>query len=194
MKKGNIAYPLVLFSVLLAALPGCGPALLAGGATGAALVHDRRTAGTVVEDQSIEFKAKSAIASDEELKEKSHLNVTSYNNVVLVTGEAPTEELKARALRLVEDVEKVKRVYDEIEIAAPSALLARGNDTVLTSKVKTRLLAAKGLDGTRVKVVTERGIVYLMGLVSGEEADIATDVTRKTRGVQKVVRVFQYVE
>jgi len=183
-------------SLLLAAfiLHGCAAAVVAGGATGVAVAHDRRTAGTVIEDQSIELKAGQGFRDDAEINENAHINVTSYNNVVLVTGETPTEEMKKRAIDIVTNVPKVSHVYDELTIAAPSSLVSRSSDSLITSKVKTRLLTLDNFDGTRVKVVTEKGVVYLMGLLRRDESDRATEAARQVGGVQKVVKLFQYIE
>lgn len=185
-----------LFSLLasMILLQGCVAVAAGGAAAGAATAVDRRTAGTMVEDETIELKARKAIVGDKELNEQSHLNVTSYNTYLLLTGETPTEELRARAAALVANIPKVTQVYNEIAVAAPSSFMTRSSDTVITSKVKTRLVADERIDGLAVKVVTENGVVYLMGLVSRAEADLATEIARKTGGVQKVVRLFQYTD
>ena len=187
----NNSFYLLLLSVLI---QGCVAAGLAGIGTTAAVVHDTRTAGTVVEDQAIELKAAQVLYADKEIRKSSHINVTSYNTRVLITGETPSEELRMRIVEAIRNIEKVSHVYDELTIAAPSSLMSRSSDSLITSKVKTKLLTLKNFDGTRVKVVTERGIVYLMGLVTREEGERATAVTRQTGGVQKVVKVFQYLD
>lgn len=175
-------------------LQGCVAVAAGGAAAGASAAVDRRTTGTLVEDQAIELKAAKALNADKEINEQAHLNVTSYNMVVLLTGETPTEELRQRAGKIVQGVEKVTTVHNEITIAAPSSLMTRSSDTVITSKVKTKLLADESIEGVNIKVVTENGVVYLMGLASRAEADRATEVARKTGGVQKVVKVFQYTD
>lgn len=187
---------LSVISLLLVAfiLHGCAAAVVAGGATGVAVAHDRRTAGTVIEDQAIELKAAQGFRDDTELSESAHINVTSYNTVVLVTGETPTAEMKQRAIEIVRNVPEVSHVYDELTIAAPSSFVSRSSDSLITSKVKTRLLTLDNFDGTRVKVVTEKGVVYLMGLLRRDESDRATEATRQVGGVQKVVKLFQYIE
>jgi len=194
MKISVLVYRLGLLMLITNTLGGCATAVVAGGATGAAMAYDRRTAGTIIEDQAIETKAWQAFWSDKEINDNAHINVTSYNTIVLVTGEAPNEELKGRIIDIVRKIEKVSHVYDEITVAAPSSYVSRSSDSVLTSKVKTKLLAMDNFDGTRVKVVTEKGIVYLMGLLSHEESDRATDVARKVGGVQKVVKLMQYTD
>lgn len=176
-------------------LQGCAPLVVGGAAAGtAATAVDRRTAGTMVEDETIELKARKAIVGDKELDEKSHFNVTSYNTHVLITGETPTEELKARAEELIGKVPKVTRVYNEIAVGPVTSVATRSSDTVITSKVKTKLVADEHIDGLAVKVVTENGVVYLMGLLTRDEADRATEVARKTGGVQKVVKLIQYTD
>ena len=181
----------LLISVLLQA---CAPVVVGTAATGVVVAHDRRTTGTVIDDQGIEFKANQAFYEDKEIEDSSHVNVTSFNLVVLITGETPSEELKQRIGNIVAALPKVTHVYNELTISAPSSLVSRSSDSLITSKVKTRLLTIKDFDGTRVKVVTEKGIVYLMGLVTQQESEIATNAARQVGGVQKVVKLFQYID
>lgn len=190
IKTGRVF--LLMFVVIT--LNGCVAAAVGGAATGAAVAHDRRTAGTVIEDQSIEIKAAQALNSDQEINDTAHVNVTSYNLVVLVSGEAPNETVRERIINIVRDIPKVTHVYNELTIGAPSTLTSRSSDTLITSKVKTRLFGLENFDATRVKVVTEKGVVYLMGLLTKEEADRVTEAARRVGGVQKVVKLFQYVE
>jgi len=182
---------LVLATILI--INGCAAVLVTGGATGASMAMDKRTAGTFIEDQSIELKTFKSLQEDKTLNEQIHVNVTSYNTAVLLTGEAPSEELRQRVIDIVLKTEKVTHVYNEISIAAPSSLITRSSDSVITGKVKTKMLAEKNVAGLRVKIVTENGVVYLMGLLSREQADIATDIARHTGGVQKVVKLFEYI-
>lgn len=183
-----------LFLPLAAALvlSGCAGVLVGGAATTAVVANDPRTAGTVVEDQAIEVKARGVIKSDAELDEQAHISVTSYNQVVLLTGQAPTEALRARAVELVSTVEKVRHIHNEIEIAAPGSMMSRTSDGVLTTKVKTRLFTQDDLNATRIKVVSEAGTVYLMGLVSESEGDLAADIASTTGGVKRVVKLFEH--
>lgn len=185
---------LLFILILPAILSGCIAAAVTATATGAAVAVDKRTTGTVIEDQSIELKAKQALARHEGIKDNSHINIVSYNTVVLVTGEATTEAIRDQIIETVRDVPKVSHVHNEISIAAPNSLMARSSDSLITSKVKTRLLAAKDVDGFNIKVVTDKGAVYLMGILSRVEAERATDVARRTGGVQKVVKLFQYTD
>jgi osmotically-inducible protein OsmY len=182
---------LLLLLGLIAHLSGCAVAAIGGVAAAGTVAADRRTTGTVVEDQAIEVKAIQLINKETDLKEQAHINVTSYNRVVLLSGETPTDAMREKTLRLVKSVEKVTHVYNELTIAAPSSLGSRSSDSYITSKVKTKLLTSE-VNAIQFKVVTEKGVVYLMGLVSRAEAQIATDIASQTAGVQKVVKLFQY--
>lgn len=162
-----------------------------GAATTVAVANDPRTTGTVIEDQSIELKASKALADDKDLHSQTHLSVTSYNQIVLIAGEAPTAELRRRAVDVVRSLDKVRHVYDEIQIAETSSIAARSNDTLITTKVKTRLFATKNLDATRVKVITSGGMVYLMGILPAEQAATAAEAASLVGGVQKVVKLFE---
>lgn len=193
----NVIYrilPAISLLLVVSLLHGCAAVVAGGATTGVAVAYDRRTTGTVIEDQAIELKAAQGLNNDTEINDNAHINVTSYNTVVLVTGETPTEEMKKRAIEIVRNIPKVTHVYDELTIAAPSALVSRTSDSLITSKVKTRLLTLNDFDGTRVKVVTEKGVVYLMGLLRRDESDRATEAARQVGGVQKVVKLFQYIE
>ena len=186
-----------LISLIPLMLSGCAAAVIGAGAaagTTAAVAHDRRTTGTFIEDQNIELKAAKSFYSDKEINDSSHLNVTSYNLVVLITGETPSEDIRNRIVNIVREIPKVTHVYDELTIAAPSSWTSRTSDSLITSKVKTKLLTLNNFDGTRVKVVTDKGVVYLMGLLTRAESDVATRVAQETGGVQKVVKLFQYVD
>ena len=188
---------LVLISLLPLLLSGCATALVGIGAaagTTATVAHDRRTTGTFIEDQSIELKAIKSFFSDKEIHDSSHINVTSYNTVVLITGETPSEDIRKRVVNIARDIPKVTHVYNELTIAAPSSLISRSSDSLITSKVKIRLFRLKNFDATRAKVVTEKGVVYLMGLLSRAESDMATAETQRVSGVQKVVKLFQYID
>lgn len=190
---------LLVFSASAATLQGCAGLLLGGAATGASVAHDQRTAGTVLEDESIEIKAVSALRDDRVLDAQTHFNVTSYNNIVLLTGETVSQELRERAGKHVADVEKVRSVHNELTIGEPSTMLQRSADSVITTKVKASLLGVKGkdiehFDPTRVKVVTEAKVVYLMGLLKHAEADAVTETVRQVGGVERVVKIFEYVD
>ncbi len=173
-------------------LGGCAAAVIGAGTTSVAVAHDSRTTGSVIEDQAIELKFAQALYEATDLRSQVHVNVTSYNQIVLVSGEAPTEAQRQAVIDIVRNVEKVRHVYDEMTIAAPSSLMSRSADSLVTAKVKTKLLALPEFDGTRVKVVTEKGVVFLMGLLSREEGERVAEEARTVGGVQKVVKLFEY--
>jgi osmotically-inducible protein OsmY len=170
--------------------------LIVGGAaaTGTSIALDDRTTGTVVEDQAIELRIRSALSRIPGMTKQTHINVISYNGIVLLVGEAPSESLRTLAGDTAQGQSKVRRVHNEIKIAAPSALMVRSSDTVITGKVKTALLniGIRGADALRVKVVTENGTVYLMGLVTREEGDKITNAARRVSGVQRIVKLFEH--
>ena len=184
-------------------IQGCVGALVPGaatgavgavGAAGAAATQERRTPGTFIDDELIERKVASAIAEDALLADQTHINATSFNGIVLLTGEAPGESLRTRITEIVRNIDKVRGVQNEIALLAPSTLLARAGDALVTGKVKAALFRDREISAGRVKVVTENGVVYLMGLLRQEEADRATEITRRVAGVQRVVKVMEYVE
>ena len=174
--------------ILLALLQGC------ASVTGPVSEdYGKRTLGTVWDDQMIESRGSANIrAANAELGE-AHLNVTSFNGMVLLTGQVPSEAVKQAAGAAVKDLRKVRTVHNELEIAGPTSMMARTNDAWLTTKVKTALFTGEDTETGRVKVVTENGIVYLMGLLSRTEADAAVETTRQVFGVQKIVKVFEYI-
>jgi osmotically-inducible protein OsmY len=173
-------------------LQGCVGALLVGGvATGVVIATDRRQAEVMFADQRIEFVAGSRVG--EALKGQGHVNVTSYNYMALLTGEVPTPQAKTEAEKVVAGVPQVKSVINELQVAGTSSTASRSNDAYITSKVKGNFLGNGKFRPTDIKVVTEAGAVYLLGLVTREEANAATEVARGTGGVQKVVRVFEYI-
>jgi osmotically-inducible protein OsmY len=181
----------VLLAALAAAplLSGCA-ALVVGGAVGtAAVVTDRRTAGTILEDQNIELKSLTRIR--ESVGDRGHINVTSFNRQVLITGEVPSDADRATVEQAIGRIEGVRSVVNELAVMGSSSMTARSNDTILTSKVKASYIDAKDLQANAVKVVTERGVVYLMGRVTEREANRAADIARGVSGVQKVVKVFE---
>lgn len=171
-------------------LSGCVAAVAGGAAAGGAVALDRRTAGIYVEDENIEIKASQQIRKT--LGEEAHVNVTSYNLNVLLTGEVPNQEAKAEAENIVKAIENVKNITNEIVIGPKSTISDRANDTYLTSVVKGNFVAEKNFAANSVKIVTEASVVYLMGIVTTKEANLATEIARTTNGVAKVVKVFEY--
>jgi osmotically-inducible protein OsmY len=180
--------------LIIAALPvlhGCAAVVVGGAATGAVMADDRRTVGTITEDQGIEIKAANRIG---EKFGDAHVSVTSYNRMLLLTGEAADAAAKDQIGKIAGAVENVRSVDNEIQIAGNSSMSARANDSYLTSKVKARFLDAQKFDVVHVKVVTEANTVYLLGLVTRKEAADATEIARTTGGVQRVVRLFEYLD
>lgn len=154
----------------------------------------RRSVGAVVDDNSIETTIKvNLTAADEQLK-NSHINVVSFNGTVLLVGQVPSQDTKNLATRVAStSSSRVKEVYNELEVAGSTTFLSRSNDAWLSAKIKTLMLADSEVSGRRTKVVTENGVVYLMGLLTQSEADTAVDLVSNTRGVTKVVRAFEYI-
>jgi len=176
---------------LAGALSACAPIVLGGAAVGTMMAADRRTTGSQVEDESIEMRAASRIR--EQLGDRVHINVTSYNRQVLLTGEAATAGDAQRAEQIVLGVENVRSVVNDVAVMPNTSLTQRSNDTFITGKVRASFVDAKDLYASAFKVVTEREVVYLMGRVTQREATRATDIARGVNGVRKVVRVFEIV-
>lgn len=187
--RPSFALAAVAASSLMSA---CAPLLVGGAVMGTSLmVTDRRTSGTQVEDQSIELKAMTR--TREAVGERGHVNATSYNRTLLLTGEVAAETDKVAVEQAVAKIEGVRTVVNELVVAGSSSLAARSNDAILTSKVKASFIDAKDVFANAIKVVTERGTVYLMGRVTEREANRASDIARGVNGVQKVVRVFEVI-
>jgi osmotically-inducible protein OsmY len=173
-------------------LQGCVPIVIGAAVGGTAMVAtDRRTTGTQVDDELIEDKI--ALNIRERFKGDFHVNVTSYSGIVLLTGEVPAETAKADIAELARTTPKVRAVQNELVVGAVTDLGSRSNDTLITSKVKTRFVEANKFQINHVKVVTERSVVYLMGVVRRDEGDAAAEIASTTSGAQRVVKVFEYV-
>jgi osmotically-inducible protein OsmY len=172
-------------------LNGCIPIALGGVAASAQIATDRRSTGAQLDDELIEDKSIAQIA--DRLKSDMHVNVTSYNGIVLLTGEVATDASKNDVAQLVRSMPKVRVVQNELVVGPTSTLSARTNDTFITSKVKARFVEARKFQINHVKVVTERRVVYLMGIVRHDEGDAAAQTARTTSGVERVVKVFEYL-
>lgn len=181
----------IIAGLMLSQITACTTAAVGGAAMGGSVAVDRRTAGIYLEDQNIELKATTRMQKN--LADASHVSTTSYNRNVLLTGQVPNVEEKALALDLIKEVENIRHVTDEIKIAPKTSVKTRSNDTYITSKVKAQLLKDDRVSTNHVKVVTENSEVFLMGLVTSEEADAAVDIARHTNGVTRVVKVFEYI-
>lgn len=190
------AWLLRIFGIVAATmlLSGCAGILLGGAAVGVGVAHDRRTTGTVMDDQTIEVKVYEAL--NRQLPPGNQISITSYNAVVLLTGEAISEGVKQQATAVARGITPpVREVYNELVVTRPSSFSAKSNDAFITTKVKTALfqIRLQDFDPTRVKVVTNRGVVYLMGLVRPNEADAAASVTSQVSGVRQVVTLFEFI-
>ena len=171
------------------AMTGCVPALVAAGAAGTTLVAtDRRSVGAQADDETIELK----IANGVNTRDRVHVNATSYNGIVLLSGEVPDQETLSSIGGMARSTERVRAVHNELAVGPVTPMSARTNDTYITSKVKSRFVEANKFSATHVKVVTERGTVYLMGIVRHEEGDAAGQITSTTSGVVRVVKLFEY--
>lgn len=177
--------------VLAAGLAGCAPLMIGGAVVGASVAIDRRTAGTQLEDEALELKVANAV--NRELGERVRLSVTSFNRRVLLSGEVANEADRQRATLLAQSQENVREVVNDLALAAPTNLAQRTKDAVTTGQVKAAFIDAKDLQASAVKVVTDRGVVYLMGRVTARESQRATEIARSVRGVSKVVRVFEEI-
>ncbi len=185
---------LKLITLLLTAslLSGCAAVVVGGAATSAVVAaNDRRTTGTIIEDKSIQLKSLQAItevADDPNV----HVSAISYNNQVLLVGQAPSHKVRADIVQRVKNIEKVKKVHNEITLKEPTSMLQRSTDTWITTRVKSEMTVTKDLNPARVKVVTEDGVVYLLGIVKPIEEEITVDIARHVKGVNKVVKIFEY--
>lgn len=183
---------LAIVMTALLSLQGCISGIVLGTLGIASVVNDRRTTATQLEDESIEFKANSAISNDEGLSNHSHINIVSYNRTTLIVGQVPNSMLRDRAAKLVGDITNVTRVHNQLRIGNNSALTTRTNDTWLTSKVKLALTGNEKLKSTQIKVITERGEVFLMGLVTQQEGNLAAELARNVNSVKQVIKAFEY--
>jgi len=176
---------------LAGALSGCAPLVLGGAAVSAMVAVDRRTSGAQLEDEGIELRASSRLRDS--LGDRAHINVTSYNRQVLLTGEVPSEQAKHSAEQVVARVDNVKGIVNELAVLPASSMTQRSSDALITGQVKASLVDAKDLYVSAYKVVTERSVVYLMGRVTQREADKATQLARTVNGTQRVVRIFEII-
>ena len=185
------ALKLILSAALISQITACVPVVVGGAAATGAMAADRRTSGIYVEDENIELKAVKKMETN--LGEDAHVNVTSYNRNVLLTGEVPVAESKSKAENLVKEITNTRSITNEITVSPKSTIGSRSNDSYITSKIKTKFVTENKFPANYVKVVTENGVVYLLGIVTNKEADDAVEIARNTDGVTKVVKVFEYM-
>ena len=181
---------LMFLSLLAVSLQGCVEMAVVGAGTAALSSVDRRTTGVQVDDEGIELRASNRVS--ERFGDRVHINITSYNRSVLVTGEVPDAKAKEEIEKIIQGVQSVRGVTNDLQVAGGASLTSRANDATITGKVKARLFDSGRLNPIHVKVVTEASVVYLMGIVTDAEANEAVEVARTTGGVRKVVKVFDY--
>ena len=191
MQKAKLTLAAAAFILALPMLQGCVPVIVGGAAAGVMSAHDRRSTGTQADDETTEWKAGQHVP--DQYKTFSHINFTSYNRRVLITGEVPNEEAKAAIEAETRKLDGVREVYNELGVGPASSLGSRSTDSYIDSKVKARLVDSNQISANHIKVVTERAIVHLMGIVNAREAKVAVDVARTTSGVKKVVNVLEVV-
>jgi osmotically-inducible protein OsmY len=191
MKLLDSTRTLILLVALVPMLAGCIGAVAVGAGAGALIYADRRQAETIMTDEGIEIRAGNRIS--ERFGDRAHVNITAYNRMALLTGEVPDAAVKAEVEKIVSGIANIKSITNELQIGAVSTLSNRSNDTYITSKVKARFIDAGKFSAAHVKVVTENGVVYLLGFVTQGESAAAVEIARTTAGVQKVVRVFEVI-
>jgi osmotically-inducible protein OsmY len=189
--SGKQLRKLAALALCVPLLAGCVGAAVVGAGAGALMAVDRRTSEAYIADEGLEIRANSRI--NDRYGDKVHVNMTSYNRMLLLTGEVPTAEIKADVEKIASGVPDVKSISNELAIAGPSSFGGRSNDSYITSKVKARFVDANKFHANVVKVVTEAGVVFLLGMVTQTEANAAVEIARTTGGVQKVVRVFEII-
>lgn len=180
--------------VMMFILEGCVPVAFVAGAAAGTVIYDQRSTKTIVEDRELVFRIRNNWKSDQDLTRQNHISATSFNRIVLLVGQVTSEEQRNQAENLAKSAApNIRMLYNEITVEPPIANLARSNDTWITTKVKTVLAATSGLNSSSLKILTENGVVYLMGLTTRTQATLAADKTRTVTGVKKVVKLFEYV-
>jgi osmotically-inducible protein OsmY len=182
---------IILGTVVL--LQGCAAAVVAGTASAVTAANDRRTIGSQIDDNNIEIKASIAISEVERLEKSARVNAISVNGIVLLVGQVANQEMKNEAQITIEAIAGIRKIHNQLRIGSNIGITTQTHDSWLTSKVKAQLLAAKDISSNNIKVVTENAEVYLMGLVSQDEANRAVDIARNVSGVERVVKVFEYI-
>lgn len=185
---------LSLSLLMIALLDGCVVAAVAGVTVAGVVVYEGRSPSTLTSDGKISYDAEHKIFKDKELDKQARILVSAFNGVVLLAGETPTEEMRTRAQQIVQTVPGIKRLYNEITIGTPISALTQSSDSLITSKIKSEMLATKSLNASQIKIVTENSTVFLLGQVTRGQGKTAADIASRSSGVQKVVTLFEYVE
>ncbi len=197
IKKSSAPMKLLLISAFLLSsvwqLSGCTAAAVGGAVVGTSVALDKRTTGDYVEDQNIKTKFAHLYYQDKKISDETHVNFTSYNRQVLITGEVLNSRQKEQLTEIARQIKNVRHIYNEAVVGIPTTMSSRADDSYITSKIKASVFRdLEELDGAQVKVVTENGVVFLMGLVNRKQADKITEIARTTRGVKKVIKLFEY--
>ncbi len=191
MSKSKKVYLSLLLSTTLL-LQSCAGLIIGAGVGAVSIAHDRRTIGTQVDDTTSASRISIALSSDNALKEQTNITVQVFNGTVLLVGQAPTQELLQQAQKLASSVQNIKKLHNQIRLGMPIPSSTVAHDVWLASKIKTKLLADKRIDGLHIEIEVENGEVFLMGLVSEKESIIAIDITRNIKGVKQVIKAFEY--
>jgi osmotically-inducible protein OsmY len=190
LKSKKIYLPLVLSATVL--LQSCAGLIIGAGVGAASVAHDRRTIGTQVDDTTTAGRISNAISKDTAVIEQTSITVQVFNGTALLVGQAPTQTLIQQAQKLASSVKNIKKLHNQIRLGSPIPPSVVANDAWLASKVKTKLIADKRIDGLHIEIEVENGEVFLMGLVSQQESNIAVDITRNIKGVKQVIKAFEY--
>lgn len=188
-KYFKLSAVLLIFSVL----QGCAAVAVVAITTGASMATDRRSIGNQIDDQSIEVEAYNEIVKNKSLNDNTNLHVISVNGSVLIIGQAPNTYLRDQVIKIINNISGVVRIHNQIRIGNLTSITTQTNDVWLTSKVKSALFSSDEVNGNRIKVITENAEVFLMGLVTKEEADTAINITRNINGVNRVYKAFEYL-
>lgn len=191
--KQTTPLKIAVFLLILSVLQGCAVATVVAITAGASMATDRRSVGNQIDDQSIELEAYNEITKNKSLSENTNLHISSVNGSVLIIGQAPNTYLKDQAIKIVNSINGVVRIHNQIRIGNVTSVTTQTNDVWLTSKVKTALFSQDGVNGKDIKVITENGEVFLMGIVSKKEADAAVNIARNISGVNRVFNAFEYL-
>lgn len=190
LKSRNIYIPLLLSATLL--VQGCAGLIIGAGVGAASVAHDRRTIGMQVDDTTTAGRISIAMSKDTAINEQTNISVQVFNGTALLVGQAPTQALIQQAEKLASSVKNIKKLHNQIRLGSPIPASVMANDTWLASKIKTKLIADKRIDGLQIEIEVENGEVFLMGLVSEQESIIAVDIARNINGVKQVIKAFEY--
>ena len=194
-KRGIIMKKLLFTLSTLLFLQGCiaGALVGSGAAAGSTLANDKRTFSTITEDEKITYDANQHLLADNAIADKAHIVVATYNHRVLLTGQAPTEELRNKAVQIVSGLPRVQKVYNQIQIDEPIPAIRRSQDALITANVKSRLIATTNVKASQFKIVTENATVYIMGISTREQTNLVVDVVRNSTGVKRIIKVVEYI-